>query len=91
MDANYDRIIFPDKQYNFVAPREQFIEDMASYFPGTKDKMQKYINLIDESVRSGQNYFANKALPELLRKFRYNKMTKKFFKHSNCSLFSNSR
>ena len=82
MDANYDRIIFPDKQYNFVAPREQFIEDMASYFPGTEDKMQKYINLIDESVRSGQNYFANKALPELLRKFRYNKMTEKFFMHS---------
>ncbi|MEO2159855.1 MAG: FAD-dependent oxidoreductase, partial [bacterium] len=33
MDDNYDRIIFPDKQYNFVAPREQFIEDIAGYFP----------------------------------------------------------
>ena len=43
MDVNYDRIIFPDKEYNFVAPREQFIENMAGYFPGTEDKMQKYI------------------------------------------------
>ena len=83
MEDNYDRIIFPDKQYNFVAPREQFIQDMAGYFPGTKDKLLKYIQVVDEAVKSGQSYFANKALPNWLGNFTYNKMTRKFFKHSD--------
>ena len=83
MEDNYDRIIFPDKQYNFVAPREQFIQDMAGYFPGTKDKLLKYIQVVDEAVKSGQSYFANKALPNWLGNFTYNKMTRKFFSHSD--------
>jgi len=83
MGNNYDRIIFPDKQYNFVAPREQFILDMVDYFPGTEDKMRKYINMVDEAVKAGQSYFANKALPNWLGNFSYNKMTRKFFKYSD--------
>ena len=31
MDENYDRIIFPDKSYNFVEPRQRFIDDMIKY------------------------------------------------------------
>ena len=83
MGNNYDRIIFPDKQYNFVAPREQFIQDMVGYFPGTENKMRKYIQMVDEAVKSGQSYFANKALPNWLGNFNYNKMTRKFFKYSD--------
>ena len=83
MGNNYDRIIFPDKQYNFVAPREQFIQDMVGYFPGTENKMRKYIQMVDEAVKSGQSYFANKALPNWLGNFTYNKMTRKFFNHSD--------
>jgi len=83
MGNNYDRIIFPDKQYNFVAPREQFIQGMVSYFPGTEEKMRKYIHMVDEAVKSGQSYFANKALPNWLGNFTYNKMTRKFFNHSD--------
>jgi all-trans-retinol 13,14-reductase len=83
MGNNYDRIIFPNKQYNFVAPREQFIQDMGGYFPGTENKMRKYIQMVDGAVKSGQSYFANKALPNWLANFTYNKMTQKFFNHSD--------
>ena len=83
MGNNYDRIIFPNKQYNFVAPREQFIQDMVGYFPGTENKMRKYIQMVDEAVKSGRSYFANKALPNWLGNFTYNKMTRKFFNHSD--------
>ena len=83
MDANYDRIIFPDKQYNFIAPREQFIEGMVNYFPGTEEKMRRYIQKVDEAVKSGRSYFANKALPDWLGNFTYKKMTKKYFFHRN--------
>ena len=59
MDDNYDRIIFPDKEYNLTAPRERFIPDMAEYFPGTEDKLVKYLEMVDASVRSGRKYFSN--------------------------------
>jgi len=83
MDNNYDRIIFPDQQYNFNAPRERFIPDMNSYFPNTEDKLIKYLDIIDKTVKSGQNYFANKALPNWLSSIKYKKMTQDFFSYSD--------
>jgi len=83
MDDNYDRIIFPDGQYNFTAPRERFIPDMTEYFPGTEDKMIKYLNMVDGAVKSGQNYFANKAHPRWLASLSYNFMTREYFQYSN--------
>ena len=83
MDDNYDRIIFPDKEYNLTAPRERFIPDMAEYFPGTEDKLVKYLEMVDASVRNGRNYFGNKALPGWLPSLSYSFMTKKYFKYSD--------
>ncbi len=83
MDDNYDRIIFPDKEYNLTAPRERFIPDMAEYFPGTEDKLVKYLEMVDASVRSGRNYFGNKALPGWLPSLSYRFMTNKYFKYSD--------
>jgi len=83
MDDNYDRIIFPDKEYNFVSPREQFIQDMATYFPGIEDKMRIYIQKVDGAVKSGRSYFSNKALPNWLGNFTYNRMTQNFFNYAN--------
>ena len=83
MNDNYDKIIFPDKEYNFNAPRSRFISDMLQYFPGTEQKFIKYINMIDESVKSGQQFYANKALPRWLGNMTYSFMTKKYFKYSD--------
>ena len=33
MSSNYDRIIFPDRSYDFIAPKEQFIDSLKSSFP----------------------------------------------------------
>jgi len=83
MDENYDRIIFPDQHYNFTAPRERFIPDMARYFPGTEDKFVKYLKMVDAAVKSGPKYYANKALPSWLSKLRYKQMTNNFFNYSD--------
>ena len=83
MNDNYDRIIFPDRQYNFTAPRDRFIPDMAEYFPGTEDKLVKYLSMIDKAVKNGQNYFSNKALPGWLASLTYSKMTQKYFQYSD--------
>ena len=55
MNDNYDRIIFPDKQYNFTAPRERFISDMAKYFPGTEKKMQQYGLFSVDDLKNANN------------------------------------
>ena len=79
MDANYDRIIFPDQAYNFTAPREQFLEDMISYFPMEENALKTYMTLIDKAVKNSKPYFTNKAMPDLMGRITYPFMTRKFF------------
>ncbi len=78
MDDNYDRIIFPDKHYNFICPKEKFIEELSIQFPNDKQAIYDYIQLIKTSVKSGVAYFGNKALPDLIRNLTYPFMSRKF-------------
>lgn len=56
MDAVYDRMIFPDHSYDFVAGRENFIEKMTTYFPDERDAIVQYLDLVKQSVRSARNF-----------------------------------
>lgn len=80
MDKNYDRIIFPDRSYNFISPREQFLEDMISIFPKEEQALKTYLALIDEAVKSSKPFFINKAMSDFLGSITYPFMTRKFFK-----------
>ncbi len=83
MDENYDRIIFPDKSYNFVEPRQRFIDDMIKYFPKEEKAILKYIKLVDGTITSARPYFANKAMQPLLGRITHPFMSKKFFQFSD--------
>ena len=83
MDTNYDRIIFPDKSYNFNAPRQQFVEDMIAYFPKEEKAIHNYMALIDQVAKYSKPYFVNKGMPNLLNKITYPFMTRKFFHFSD--------
>ena len=78
MDDNYDRIIFPDKHYNFISPKAKFIKELSDHFPDEKQAIQDYLQLIDRSVKSGVSYFGNKALPNLISSLSYPFMSRKF-------------
>ena len=52
-DDNYDRIIFPDKSYDFVAPKSKFIENL-------KRKAPVNIELLDAPM-SGASIAAKEA------------------------------
>ena len=78
MDDNYDRIIFPDKHYNFICPKEKFVEQLSKHFPNEKQAILDYMQLLKQSVKSGVSYFSNKALPDLIRKLTYPFMSRKF-------------
>ena len=47
MDDNYDRIIFPDKSYDFIAPKDQFIDSIKSSFPSESHAVDQYIDILD--------------------------------------------
>ena len=83
MDDNYDRIIFPDKSYDFVAPRERFIENLVSYFPKEELAIFKYMDLLDLVAKSSRPFFSQKALAGILDTISYPFMTRKFFKYSD--------
>ena len=83
MDKNYDRIIFPDMSYDFVAPREKFVEDMIAYFPKEERAIISYMDLLDQVSHNSRSFFANKALPGILGAISYPFMTRKFFSFSD--------
>ena len=60
MSNNYDRIIFPDKSYNFIAPKNQFIESMKRSFPSEGHAIDQYINILDEIKKTTLKYFSTK-------------------------------
>ena len=83
MDDNYDRIIFPDRSYDLVAPRERFVEDMISYFPKEESAILSYMDLLDAVAKSSRPYFSQKALSGMFDTISYPFMTRKFFKYSD--------
>ncbi len=83
MSPNYDRIIFPDKSYDFIAPKKEFIKRLIEYFPEEENSILKYIDLIDKANKVSMNYFMSKTLSGISEFLFYKKLTKEFFKYSD--------
>ena len=83
MDNNYDRIIFPDQSYDFIAPKENFIKKLCEYFPEEKSAINNYISILNVQSKNSKKFFASKLLPKWLYPLVGRKMTKNFFKNSD--------
>ena len=83
MSDNYDRIIFPDKSYDLIAPKKKFIETIKSYFPDNASEIDEYIKLVTEVSKSSLKYFSAKALSGLSESLLRPFLTRKFLKFSN--------
>ena len=83
MSNNYDRIIFPDKSYDFIAPKQKFIDNMINYFPSEEDAINKYMNIVDDANKTMFKYFSAKALSGISEFFLYNYLSKKYLKYSD--------
>ena len=62
----YDTIIVGDDRYPFVAGRERFRQTMHERFPNERDAIDRYLQLIRETVHASKKFFLEKALPPLL-------------------------
>ena len=83
MSDNYDRIIFPDQSYDFIAPKEQFMKTMCSYFPNENEAIIKYVDLVSRVNKTMFKYFASKSLSGMTELLLYKYLTKSFFKYSD--------
>jgi len=83
MDDNYDRIIFPDRSYDFVAPRQRFKEDLINYFPQEEAAIVTYMDLLYKVALAARPYFTNKVMPRWLGNLTYPFMNRKFYKYSD--------
>lgn len=62
----YDTIIVGDDRYPFVAGRERFRQTMHERFPNERDAIDRYLQLIRETVHASKKFFLEKALPPML-------------------------
>ncbi len=66
LPATYDRFVFPDRSYDFVAGREQFIDELARAFPAERAAIAAYVELCDRVYAEARKFFQHKALPAFL-------------------------
>jgi len=63
MDPVYDRIIIADKAHDFVAGRDNFVEELVKHFPEEREAIEKYVALIRDMSSSTPKFFAGQAMP----------------------------
>lgn len=80
MPPVYDKILFPDAEYEFVAGARNFRERLCSYFPEEQKAIDAYLELIFSLASAAKGYFGAKALPPLLSKVAGPFMAGKFLK-----------
>lgn len=69
MGSVYDIAVFGDKRYEFRSGKENFVKQMAIYFPSAEDQeaVKTYLTLIQKSINGSAPYFAEKILPLFLK------------------------
>ena len=82
-DDNYDRIIFPDKSYDFIAPKSQFIQSMKDHFPSESSAIDQYVELVGKVNKTMFKFFAAKTLTGVKEFLLERYLTKDFLKYSN--------
>jgi all-trans-retinol 13,14-reductase len=59
----YDRISIADRTYDFPTGLERFRARIGQAFPAERTGIDRYIALVCGTVRAGNRYFAEKAIP----------------------------
>ena len=83
MSSNYDRMIFPDKSYDFISPKDQFIDSLKSSFPLETQAIDNYMIILDDIKKASSKYFTTKALSGMPEFFLYKYLSRDFFKYSD--------
>ena len=63
MGEEYDRAIYPDASYSFMAGRKAFLGAMGDRFPGEREGLARYVDMVHDVSRASRDYYAGKPLP----------------------------
>ena len=69
MGKEYDRIIFPDQEYSFVAGVENFISGLIKFFPNEEKAIREYIKIIKKISDYAVRYQMALTFPKLFSSF----------------------
>ncbi len=83
MDDVYDRAIFGDESYDFIAGIDRWKAYLYERFPREQPAIDTYLGLVREVARSAQMYFMGKALPPLLGNLASPVLSRRFLKLSD--------
>ncbi len=79
----YDKIIFGNKEYNFVKGVSNFKNEIKKHFPNETEAIDKYINLLIKANTAFGPFMMEKILPEITPQFVSNLLKKMFFEFSD--------
>jgi all-trans-retinol 13,14-reductase len=83
LPARYDRFVFPDRQYDLVAGRGQFVDGLSGAFPDERQAISQYVELCDDVRRAGMKFFQAKALPRFLAPLASPFLCREFLRYSD--------
>lgn len=83
IDDCYDRLVFPDRSYDLVAGRSEWIDTLGRSFPQGRGVLRDYLRLVDRVAHSSQNFFMQRALPPLLAPLAYPLMARRFRRYAD--------
>ncbi len=79
----YDRPVFGEERYEFVAGRNRLQQRLKDYFPGEAGAIDRYFELVDQVAREAKGYFLEKALPSGLGALASPFLRRRFLKLSD--------
>ncbi len=83
MPTNYDRLVFPDREYDFWAGRERFVAELAKDFPSERDALHRYVETVDDVYAAAMQFFQHKALPPFIAAPARPFLCRKFLKYAD--------
>jgi phytoene dehydrogenase-like protein len=78
----YDRMLIAGRAFDFVSGRERFAARMKEYFPSETKAIDRYIELVTETARSTQLFFAEKAVPPMVSRLAGGLLRARFLKYA---------
>lgn len=66
MPKVYDRGFFPDRSYDFVAGKEEWLDSLKTDFPNETRVIDRYLQTVLLATKESQGFFTAKALPGIL-------------------------
>jgi len=86
MDPVYDRIVLGNEEYDFVAGRENFTNNLIERFPEEEQAIKQYVALIRNISKQTSKFFAGQAMPPFMARvyntFRPYFVAKEFFQNT---------